>query len=131
MSAPDVGAVFAALADPTRRQLLDALGEAGEASASALAAPLPVSRQAVLKHLQVLEDAGLVDRARAGRVVFFRISPDPLARSARWLDARAALWDRRLLALKREAEEGGSASKEPGSPSPRPTVAPRPQEPLP
>ena len=74
-----VGDVLAALADPTRRQLLDVLVDAGRASATTLAGRLPVSRQAVVKHLQVLEAAGLVEGVRAGR-------------------------DRRLDALKRAAE---------------------------
>ncbi|MGH3569932.1 MAG: ArsR/SmtB family transcription factor, partial [Pseudonocardia sp.] len=65
----EVGIVLVALADPTRRQLLNALVDAGRASATTLADRLPVSRQAVAKHLQVLESAGLVERVRVGREV--------------------------------------------------------------
>jgi DNA-binding transcriptional ArsR family regulator len=99
-----IGAVFVALADPTRRQLLDALGEVGQASATTLAARLPVSRQAVVKHLNVLDDAGLVAGARAGREVLYQVRPERLDASARWLADRAAAWDRRLDAFKRSAE---------------------------
>lgn len=101
---PDVGAVLVALADPTRRDLLDALSVAGRASATSLAEGRPVSRQAVVKHLQVLEAAGLVERARIGREVLYGVRPDPLDASARWLADLSARWDRRLNALKRTAE---------------------------
>ena len=100
----EIGPVLAALADPTRRQLLDTLAEAGQASATRLTAYVPVSRQAVIKHLHVLEDAGLVTRRRAGREVLYRVRPEPLDISAQWLAHRAALWDRRLAAIKRAAE---------------------------
>jgi len=100
----EVGGVLAALADPTRRQLLDVLLDAGRASATTLAGHLPVSRQAVVKHLQILESAGLVEWVRAGREVLYSVRPDPLDASARWLADLSATWDRRLNALKRAAE---------------------------
>jgi DNA-binding transcriptional ArsR family regulator len=99
-----VDAVLAALADPTRRQLLDVLVDAGRASATVLAARLPVSRQAVFKHLQVLEAAGLVERVRAGREVLYIVRRAPLEASARWLAGLSATWDTRLRSLKRAAE---------------------------
>ncbi|KAA5832644.1 metalloregulator ArsR/SmtB family transcription factor [Saccharopolyspora hirsuta] len=99
-----VDEVLAALADPTRRQLVDLLGERGEATATELSAALPVSRQAVVKHLAVLEQAGLVTSYRAGREVRFAIRSEPLEATARWLSSRAAKWDRRLAAIKRRAE---------------------------
>lgn len=99
-----VGDVLTALADPTRRLLLDALADAGRASATVLATGLPVSRQAVVKHLQVLEAAGLVTGARSGREVRYVVRPDPLDATADWLAARSAAWDRRLRSLKRAAE---------------------------
>ena len=102
--AEEVGVVLAALADPTRRQLLDALVDAGQASATRLAGRLPVSRQAVVKHLQVLETAGLVERVRVGREVLYAAHPDPLDASARWLADLSAAWGRRLNALKHAAE---------------------------
>lgn len=100
----EIGDVLTALADPTRRALLDVLADTGQASATVLAARLPVSRQAVVKHLQVLEAAGLVTGARAGREVRYTVRPEPLDAAARWLDQRAAAWDRRLRSLKRAAE---------------------------
>ena len=99
-----VGPVLIALSDPTRRLLLDALADEGTASATTLAGRLPVSRQAVVKHLHVLEEAGLVSGGRAGREVLFQVRPEPLDQSARWLTEMAATWDRRLAALKRAAE---------------------------
>ncbi|MFC9440838.1 ArsR/SmtB family transcription factor [Nocardia sp. NPDC057030] len=101
-----MGTILIALADPTRRLLLDTLVEEGLASATTLAGRLPVSRQAVAKHLTVLEDAGLVTGRRAGREVLYRISPEPLNESADWLAELAARWERRLTAIKRAAEEG-------------------------
>lgn len=100
----EIGPILLALADPTRRSLLNALAEEGTASATRLAGRLPVSRQAVVKHLQVLQDAGLVTGARAGREVLYEVDPQPLDTSARWLANLAATWDRRLAALKRAAE---------------------------
>jgi DNA-binding transcriptional ArsR family regulator len=102
----DITPVFFALADPTRRHLLDLLAESGFASATALAAHVPISRQAVLKHLRVLEDAAVVGHERAGREVRYHVRPEPLTASARWLTDRANAWDRRLAALKRAAEAG-------------------------
>lgn len=100
----EIGDVLTALADPTRRALLDVLADAGPASATVLAARLPVSRQAVVKHLQVLEAAGLVAGTRAGREVRYAVRPEPLDATADWLATRAAAWDRRLRALKQAAE---------------------------
>jgi DNA-binding transcriptional ArsR family regulator len=102
--------VFVALADPTRRLLLDALAARGEASATILAAELPVSRQAVVKHLAVLDRAGLVRGARRGREVRYSVRPERLDSTARWLAGLAAEWDARLAAIKRLAEDDGSAS---------------------
>jgi DNA-binding transcriptional ArsR family regulator len=99
--------VFGALADPTRRQLLDLIGELpGGASASALAVRLPITRQAVSQHLAVLEESGLVTRARCGREVVYTVQPDELASAAEWLSARASMWRGRLAMLKAKAESG-------------------------
>jgi len=100
------GAVFAALADPTRRRVLDLLAARGEGSASSLAASMPVSRPAVVKHLGILDRAGLVESRRRGREVLFSVRPEPLDAAARWMASVAAEWDARLAALKRLAEEG-------------------------
>jgi DNA-binding transcriptional ArsR family regulator len=102
--AEQIGMVLAALADPTRRQLLDVLVDVGRASATSLAAHLPVTRQAVVKHLHVLENADLVVRLRVGREVLFSADTGPLDASARWLAELSSAWDNRLAALKQRAE---------------------------
>jgi DNA-binding transcriptional ArsR family regulator len=96
--------VFVALADPTRRRLLDVLAAHGEASATLLAVQLPVSRQAVVKHLAVLDRAGLVRGSRRGREVRYSVRPERLDATASWLAGLAAEWDARLAAIKRLAE---------------------------
>ncbi len=84
--------VFAALADPTRRQILEHLSLAEGASASALATQLPVSRQAIAKHLQILHEAGLVTRRRQGKAMVFRVEAAQLAATGRWLQRIAKKW---------------------------------------
>ncbi len=96
--------VFAALGDETRWSILQALGE-GDASASALAGRLPVTRQAIAKHLAVLEQVGLVEPIRVGREVRYRVLGAQLGETARRLDQLGARWDRRLAAIKQIAEE--------------------------
>jgi DNA-binding transcriptional ArsR family regulator len=99
---PDAsGAVFAALADPTRRRLIGELAARGSATATELAAELPVTRQAVAKHLAALGAAGLVDGLRQGRETRYRLTPRPLADAARWMAEVGAAWDERLEALRR------------------------------
>jgi DNA-binding transcriptional ArsR family regulator len=88
----DPGRVFAALADPRRRELLELLADTPGASAGVLAARLPVSRQAVAQHLAVLEECALVTRRRAGRQVLFSVRPEGLRATADWLLARMAAW---------------------------------------
>jgi DNA-binding transcriptional ArsR family regulator len=95
--------MFAALGDETRWSILTALGK-GEASASALAAQLPVSRQAIAKHLAVLQEVGLVEPFRAGREIQYRVIGSQLSETARRLDAIGEEWDRRLASIKRIAE---------------------------
>jgi DNA-binding transcriptional ArsR family regulator len=99
-----VDSVLVALADSTRRQLLVLLAAQGEATATTLAARLPVSRQAVVKHLAVLDAAGLVSGSRVGREVRYAVRPAALDATARWMAALAASWDRRLASIKRVAE---------------------------
>jgi len=96
--------VFAALADPTRRRILDALATQGEATATTLARELPVSRQAVVKHLIVLDRAGLVEGRRQGREMRYAVRPERLGDTARWMARLAAEWDVRLATIKRLAE---------------------------
>lgn len=98
--------LFAALADDTRWRILTRLGEA-PASASALARELPVSRQAIVKHLEVLRGAGLVEAEQVGRELVHRALGGRLSALARDLDRVAAAWERRLSDLKRVAEDDG------------------------
>ena len=104
MSRPD-GEVFAALADPTRWRVLDLLAARGEGTATTLARELPVSRVAVVKHLAVLDRAGLVEGRRRGREVRYTVRPERLDATARWMAGLADEWDARLAAIKRLAEE--------------------------
>ena len=103
MSADTLAPMFAALADETRWSILQALGE-GDASASALAGRLPVTRQAIAKHLAVLQEVGLVEPVRAGRELRFRVIGAELSATAQRLDAIGRDWDRRLAAIKEIAE---------------------------
>ncbi len=99
------GAVFDALADPTRRAVLRRLAEGGPLTATQLSRDLPVTRQAVAKHLTVLRRAGLVDAARTGRETRFVATPAPLTEAGRWLTATGTAWDERLARLRRRLAE--------------------------
>ena len=112
--------VFAALADPTRRQLLELLGGQAAASATALAGQLPVSRQAVVKHLTVLQQSDLVTRHRDGREVVFTVRPERLVATASWMTSVAASWQERLQLLKQAAEAGGARGLRPTGDRPDP-----------
>jgi ArsR family transcriptional regulator, cadmium/lead-responsive transcriptional repressor len=98
--------LWAAIAEPARRRLLDLLLARGEATATMLAAELPISRQAVVKHLAVLDRAGLVEGRRLGREVRYSIRPERLDTASRRLAEVAAGWDARLATIKRLAESG-------------------------
>ena len=93
----DPDRVLAALADPRRRELLELLARAPGATAGGLAALLPVSRQAVIQHLAVLEEACLVSRRRAGRQVLLTVLTDGLTAAAGWLTDRAIAWSDRNI----------------------------------
>jgi DNA-binding transcriptional ArsR family regulator len=101
-------AVFAALADPTRRRLMTLLDDRGPATATQLAMELPVTRQAVQKHLSGLAGAGLVSTERAGREVRYRLTPAPLSDAMAWMATVGAQWDNRLAALQRHMAAGGA-----------------------
>jgi DNA-binding transcriptional ArsR family regulator len=120
--------VLAALADPTRRRILDLLAARGEATATVLAAELPVTRQGVVKHLAALDRAGLVAGHRQGREMRYRLRPERLSATARWMDQVAAGWDARLAAIKHLAEAGTAPAARPaaGPATPEPRQAPRP-----
>ena len=87
-----VDTVFTALADPTRRTLLEALAQHGPASASNLSKQRAISRQAIAKHLTILENAGLVERQRHGKEVCFAAAPSQLAAAGRWMQRTAQRW---------------------------------------
>lgn len=109
MSDPDTAtAVFSALADANRRRVLELVSTEPGATASGLAQRLPISRQAVTKHLEILVDAGLVTATRTGREVRHHVRVDPLRDTAAWLSARADAWGDRMEALKAAAERRAS-----------------------
>jgi ArsR family transcriptional regulator, cadmium/lead-responsive transcriptional repressor len=93
-----VGATFAALADPSRRRMLGLLGGTG-ATATELARQLPISRQAVAKHLAQLASAGLVASRREGRETRYTVTPEPLEDAVAWIVQAGGEWDERLARL--------------------------------
>jgi DNA-binding transcriptional ArsR family regulator len=99
----DLGALFAALADPTRRQVIRSLSGAEPVTASGLAAELPITRQAIAKHLGALERAGLVEPRREGRETRYRLTPEPLDGAIAWMEEVGARWDRSLAKLSERA----------------------------
>lgn len=103
-------ATWLALADPTRRSILERLSR-GEARVTELARPYAMSLNAVSKHIRVLERARLIRRRRAGREHFLAFTPDPLANAAAWIEAQRSLWMSRLDALDAllQAEDGAAA----------------------
>jgi DNA-binding transcriptional ArsR family regulator len=102
-----VGPVFAALADAHRRQLVETLADRDTATLSELAAGLPMTRQAVSKHLAALERGGLVASTRSGRETRYRLTPAALAGAAAWIEQIGAQWDRRLAALREHLARSG------------------------
>jgi len=99
-----MSAALAALAEPTRQSLLELLAARGEASATVAAEELPVSRQAVVKHLAVLERARLVSSRPRGREVLYAVRPERVEQAAAWLSSLASSWDARLRRVKDIAE---------------------------
>jgi DNA-binding transcriptional ArsR family regulator len=99
LSSSDVDLVFRALADTTRRELIEQLTDAGPQTASQLAEVVPMSRQAVTKHLNILEAAGLLTVHQQGRAKRYVVTPEPLETTVNWVAAVQARWDKRLQAL--------------------------------
>jgi DNA-binding transcriptional ArsR family regulator len=99
----DVGDVFSALADPTRRAVVRSLAERPGLTASHLAGELPMTRQAVAKHLHALSGAGLVQGRREGRETRYTLTPAPLAEAIEWMTSVGAEWDERLARLAQRA----------------------------
>jgi DNA-binding transcriptional ArsR family regulator len=106
-----VDSVFVALADPTRRRVVETLARGGTVTASSLAAQLPITRQAVAKHLSALRGAELVSVTRIGRETHYKLRPQPLDEAAHWIQMVGADWDDRLEALRRSLEKRRSRSR--------------------
>ena len=113
MTVDQLSATFAALADPTRREILARLSE-GEATVNELAEPFPITVQAVSKHLKVLEGAGLVERGRSAQARPSRLRGEALGEAAEWLAGYRRFWEdrfdrleERLRAIQEEGPEGG------------------------
>jgi DNA-binding transcriptional ArsR family regulator len=100
-----------ALADPTRRRVVETLARGGTVTASGLAAQLPMTRQAVAKHLSALRGAELVTVSKVGRETHYKLRPQPLDEAAHWIQTVSAEWDDRLEALRRSLAKRRSRSK--------------------
>ena len=117
MTAQTDDELWSAIGDPSRRQVLDLLVNNGEVSASWLAGRVPFTRQAVSKHLVVLERAGLISRRKQGREVLYLVEADRLDQATRAMAELAAQWDRRLGMIKRLAETAHAQNKSKRGPS--------------
>ena len=104
-----VDGVFEALGDPGRRALVEAVAARGDATATELAANLPVTRQAVSKQLAALADAGLLRSTRSGRETRYAVTPEPLGDAVAWMVEVGAVWDERLGKLARALAKGRAA----------------------
>lgn len=116
-SSPDVvGAVLTALADPTRRTVFELVAKDGPLTATTISKVLPVTRQAVSKHLEHLAEAGLVSSRRHGRETRWSATPQPLAAATSWFESVGSAWDDRLTALADRADRtdrsGSDATRE-------------------
>jgi DNA-binding transcriptional ArsR family regulator len=106
--------LWSAIADPSRRRVLDLLVSHGGVSASWLASQVPFTRQAVSKHLAVLEEVGLVSRRKQGREVLYQVEAGRLDQATQAMANLAARWDQRLDAIKRLAEAAHAEAKKSG-----------------
>jgi DNA-binding transcriptional ArsR family regulator len=116
MATPHLDRTFAALADPTRRALLARLTERDTVSVSELARPFSMSLPAVMKHLDVLSDAGLISRTKTGRTVAVQLTAGPMEEAMQWLHRYQQFWTQQLDRLAKFIEEE-SCSPSPASPS--------------
>jgi DNA-binding transcriptional ArsR family regulator len=118
--ASDLDRTFAALVDPTRRAMLARLEREGSVSVSELSRPFAIKLPAVMKHLDVLDGAGLITRSKQGRTVAVRLAPDPIAEAMAWLRRYERFWSVRLdrLAAAAETAEAGARTVEPGPKTP-------------
>ncbi len=101
----DSGSVFDALGDATRRRVLADLSSLGSASCTDLSRQMPITRQAVSKHLSALADAGLVETTRQGRAVVYRVRPQPFTEALQWMTEVGGAWDDRLARLRTQVEK--------------------------
>jgi DNA-binding transcriptional ArsR family regulator len=101
-----VDSVFGALGDPGRRALVEAVAARGDATATELAAELPITRQAVSKQLAALADAGLLRSTRSGRELRYEVTPEPLGDAVAWMVEVGVVWDERLGKLARSLARG-------------------------
>jgi len=92
--------LWSAIGDPTRRRLVDLLLAEGSGTATSLSGRVPVTRQAVAKHLAALNQAGLVESRREGRETLYQLTPAPLGEAMDWMGAVGAAWDARLARLR-------------------------------
>ncbi|MDP1751816.1 MAG: metalloregulator ArsR/SmtB family transcription factor [Reyranella sp.] len=116
LQSPILDRTFAALADPTRRALLTRLDEQGGVSVSDLARPFPVSLPAIMKHLDVLSDAGLIARKKVGRTVTCQLKAEPMKQAMNWLAKYERYWTEQLDRLAAFVEDD-SWQASPASPS--------------
>lgn len=116
LQSPVLDRTFAALADPTRRALLARLDEQGGVSVSDLARPFPVSLPAIMKHLDVLSDAGLIARKKVGRTVTCQLKAEPMEQAMNWLAKYERYWTEQLDRLAAFVEDD-SWQASPASPS--------------
>lgn len=101
----DTQKVFNALADTTRRTIIDRLTTQGAHTATQLSKDMKITRQGVTKHINILIDAGLIATNKQGREVYYDVTPKPLARATQWITNIEAEWDKRLAALQNLVEE--------------------------
>jgi DNA-binding transcriptional ArsR family regulator len=104
MTRDPAGTVFAALADPTRRRVVHELSKDGPLTATELARRIPVSRQAIAKHFDALEEVELAVASHVGRETRYELRTEPFAEAEAWMHAIGAMWDRRLAAFKEYVE---------------------------
>ena len=97
--------LFLAISDPTRRKMIEVLAAEGEKTPTELAQTLPITRQGVSKHMQILANAGLVEVRQMGRDRYYKLRPEQLAETTSWVDRVKAQWNRRLEALARYLDE--------------------------
>src|SRR4051794_6395492 len=116
---------FAALADPTRRALLARLDEEEGLSVSELARPFPVSLPAIMKHLDVLAKAGLIERSKSGRTVTCQLKAAPMEQAMNWLSRYERYWSQQLDRLAAFLEDDDSWQASPASPSNAASKRPR------